>query len=215
MIDFESKPMNGLPGPLPEGEKLLRQVQPDFRSVWRHVYHADKVAGYFGLLFVWSFYLSLRDGGTLTEAMRSSLWLLPAVGLALAILAILAWFTVKTTVYTITTERVVMRYGMAIPMIVNLSFKAIEAIDLKSFRDGTSDISLTLTGNRLLSYFHLWPHARRWHFTDPKPTLRSIANAEPVAEALAGALARHSSTKIHVTKRDDRRPSQVGSPAAA
>jgi hypothetical protein len=104
------------------------------------------------------------------------------------ILTLLALAVQRSTVYTITNKRVVMRIGAAIPKHINLPFAMIEAAALRFYPGGAGDIPLTLGGDARIGYVHLWPHARPWRFSKPEPMLRCVPNAAAVAETLAGAL---------------------------
>jgi hypothetical protein len=74
-------------------------------------------------------------------------------------------------------------------MTINLPFKIVEAAGLKIFEDGSGDIALQLQPDNKAAYAVLWPHARRWHYKHPQPSLRSIPNAREVADILSEALA--------------------------
>ncbi len=49
---------------------------------------------------------------------------------AILILSLLAYLIARTTIYSITSRRVVMRFGVALPMTVNIPFKAIRSADV-------------------------------------------------------------------------------------
>lgn len=214
MTKLRVEKIHGLPEQLPPGENLLWQGRPEFWSTLRHVFHADKVAIYFALLACWSVAASLNDGASFGSSIVATAGLLPVVGLALALLGGLAGLTCRSTIYSVTTKRVVMHYGIALPMTVNLAFSHIESADLKYFSDGTGDLCLTLSENKCLGYFHLWPHVRRWHMADPKPTLRSIGEPAAVADLLAKA-ANHSSSVLEDTVAPSSIIGPVSEPAAA
>jgi hypothetical protein len=72
--------------------------------------------------------------------------------LALVIIYGLAWAQARTTVYTLTTARVVMRIGAALPVTFNLPFKQIGAARLDLRRDGTGTIALDTLGETRISY---------------------------------------------------------------
>ena len=180
---------HALPDELPVGERLLWQGVPDVKSTALHVFHVRKVAVYFVALMVWRFLDRLSDGVTVQEALTFALWFLPVAIAGLALLTVLAVLTAKTTIYTITTKRVVFRIGIALSMTVNLPFKVVEAASLKLFKDGSGDIALQLQPDNKTAYAVLWPHARRWYLTHPQPTLRSIPNARDVADILSESLA--------------------------
>ena len=90
----------------------------------------------------------------------------------------------KTTVYTITNQRLVLRFGVALPMMINIPWSKIEEIDLRRHGDGSGDIALTVSKDRRMSYWMLWPHLRPWKFSPVTPMLRSIGGVEEVAAQL-------------------------------
>lgn len=179
----------GLPEALPAGEKLLWQGRPDWRALATDAFHLRKVAVYFGLLFAWRLGSRLHDGTTFGDALGYAAFILPIAAAGLVILAVLAWATARTTVYTVTSRRIVMRIGVALQMTVNLPFKVVESAGLRARPDGTGDIALRLEPGVRAAYLALWPHVRRWRFTRPEPSLRSVPDARTVADLLSEALA--------------------------
>lgn len=180
---------HALPDDLPMGEHLLWQGSPTFSSTALHVFHLRKVSVYFGLLMLWRFAARLIDQASLLDAVTYAVWIVPIAAAGLALLTALAFLTARTTIYTITSKRVVMRIGIALTMTVNLPFKVVEAAGLKLFQDGSGDIALQLEPESKPAYAVLWPHVRRWHLKHPQPSLRSIPNARDVADILSEALA--------------------------
>ena len=114
---------------------------------------------------------------------------MPVALAAAGILGLYAWLSARSSVYTITNRRVVLRFGVALPMTLNVPFAVIGNAALKPYRDGTGDIPLTLTGTERVSYVALWPHARPWRTAKPEPMLRSVPDAANVAKILGQALA--------------------------
>jgi hypothetical protein len=184
-----AEPLRGLPERLPEGEHLLWQGAPDWRAVAVRAFHIRKVAIYFALLVGWLIAEALWNGGSAAEAVAAVAFALPLSLAAIAILGLLAWLTSRTTVYTITNRRLVMRFGITLPMSVNIPFAIISSADLKTFPDGTAEIPISLSGNGRLAYLALWPHARPGRVSNPEPMLRSVPEGARVAGILARALA--------------------------
>jgi hypothetical protein len=153
---------HALPDTLPVGEHLIWQGTPTVRSTALHVFHVRKMAIYFVVLMVWRFADRLYDGASVLDATIFALWFLPVAIAGLALLMVLAVLTAKTTIYTITSKRVVLRIGIALSMTVNLPFKVVEAAGLKLFEDGSGDIALQMQSDNKAAYAVLWPHARRW-----------------------------------------------------
>jgi hypothetical protein len=116
--------------------------------------------------------------------------LLMLVGaVAIGILALLAKIVARTSVYSITSRRLVMRVGVALPITINIPFVALAGASLRNRKDGAGDIILELLPSHRISWIALWPHCGGWSFGRPKPMLRGIANAAAVAEILGNAVA--------------------------
>lgn len=179
----------GLPGPLPEGERILWQGSPRWTALARHALHAPLVAAYFGVLLVWRIVDGANAGET-AFAVAGSLLLLAGLGLAvMALILGYAWLAARTTTYTLTDRRIVLTFGIALPMSLNLPYRSIGSAAVKLFSDGTGDIPVVVTEKRRLSWIVLWPHVRPWRFSRIQPMLRAVPDAAAVAEILSGALA--------------------------
>jgi Bacterial PH domain len=185
--EFEAEP--GLPEPLPAGERILWQGAPDWRTLAVEALHVRKIAIYFGVLMLWRGLGAAADGASVLEALASASVLLALALPALALLAGFAWLSARTTLYTLTDRRVVMRIGVVLSVTFNLPLRTIHTAALKAGRGGHGDIALTLAGPDRIAYLHLWPHARAWQLKRPQPLLRALPDAAAVAERLADALA--------------------------
>jgi hypothetical protein len=185
---IDSAPPRGLPDHLPDGETLVWQGAPSFRALAMTAFHWRKIMVYFLLLLTWRLATALGEGHSLVAALVDAAPLILLFGIGLAVVAALAWLSARTTVYTITNKRVVMRCGIALPVSFNIPFKSITAVDLKGGAAGTGDLALTLPAGNRIAYLHLWPHARPWHVKRPQPALRCIPGAAKVGQILAQAL---------------------------
>ena len=189
MREHEYEPVWGLPEKLPEGETILWQGRPDLRAFARRALHLPVLAAYFGVLVAARIVSVLMAGASLPVTALDALWfILPSllvIGLGLAF----AWGVVRTTAYTITNRRVVMRFGIALSMTVNLPFAIVASAAAKVHADGSGDVSMAMLKPHRVSYLFFWPHARPWTFTRPQPALRGIADAAAVAQILGRALA--------------------------
>ena len=188
MSGHAGEPLRALPGPLPAGERLIWQGAPCWVGLARHALHVGKLAAYFAGLLLWYVGASLAGGEALGATTLSALKLAALATGALGVLVLIAWLAARSTVYTITSRRIVLRIGVALPMSVNLPFAIVGAAALRLYPDGTGDIPLRLTGDGRLGFIHLWPHARPWRLARPEPMLRSVPDAARVAEILAQAL---------------------------
>lgn len=190
LTEHDGEPVPGLPARLPKGEHILWQGAPEGWAVASTVFHTKKIALYFALIAAWRVIATLYDGGTTAEAAVKAVILVGLGILAAGFFMIFAWLVQKTTVYTITNRRVVMRIGVALSLTLHIPFTKIEGAAMRLHRNGrTGDIPLTLIKGERISYAVLWPHARPWRFARPEPTLRAIPEPQRVAEILGSALA--------------------------
>ncbi len=187
--EHEREPQYGLPERLPQDEVMLWQGSPVWTSLARHALHVYKLAAYFAVIIAIRVLTILTDGGSVERATAAAVWLLILSSVALLILTGIAYLSARTTVYTITTKRVVMRVGIVLSTTFNLPFNCIASAGLRRQSGNTGDIPLALMGGDRIAYLHLWPHVRRWRFAKPEPMLRGVRNPEHVAEVLTKAWA--------------------------
>lgn len=190
MSEHDFEPIRGLPGDLPAGEHILWQGAPDWKTISREVFHIPLVCLYFLGLMAWRVADATAAGASAATALQSALWVTPLMLAAVGLLAGLAWLNCRTTVYTVTNRRVVMRFGAALTKAINIPFTIIEGAEVKVLAGGAGDLAITLKKPNKIAYMQLWPHARPGKLAAPQPTFRSIANASDVAGILANALAR-------------------------
>jgi hypothetical protein len=188
MNRFKGRPAQGLPGTLPEGETLLWQGAPEWRALARQAFKIRIVVGYFAVLMAARIGVSLASGDGASATAGTAFSSLCYGGAATAMFCMFAWFIARTTVYSITSKRVVITYGMALPKSINLPYSRIDAANLKVHADTTGDIALKLPAKTRLSYILLWPHARSGAQGRTEPVLRCVADAEGVASMLSRAL---------------------------
>lgn len=187
MREHEHEPVRGLPERLPAEEAILWQGSPSAMPLAMSAFHLRGLAFYFALLAVWRIAASWADGAT--TALAGAAWILLLGLVAIAVLAVIGWLTARTTLYTITTRRVVMRVGVAVSLTVNIPFAAIRSADLRLHGAGHGDIRLLLAPGHRASWIALWPHLRPWRVARPEPVLRALPDAELAGQVLARALA--------------------------
>lgn len=188
MSEYSSEPVRGLPGYLPPGEHIVWQGSPSWRPLARRVFHMHLVASYFAVLISWTLLNVASGHATLGQSLRGMAITLSVGVAAVGLLALFGWLTARATIYTITSRRVVLRFGVALPKCVNVPFSQIAAAGLQVHADGSGDLPLTVTKTRL-GYIHLWPNVRPWRLGAPEPMLRGVADPQLVARTLAAALA--------------------------
>jgi hypothetical protein len=177
-----------LPEQLPTNETLLWQGQPAWRSLAIHVFHARKIAIYFALLLGWRLVQDAYVGTPADILVSRAIPLVSIAVAAVGIAVLLGWIYARTTTYTVTSRRVFVCYGAALPMRLNIPFRFVGAAAVKIYRDGAADIPLVLVGDQRLAYLLLWPHARPWRLQNPQPMLRCVPDGANVAAMLASAL---------------------------
>jgi Bacterial PH domain len=178
-IEYEIEPIPGLPGNLPPGESIQWQGSPDWQTLARAVFHTRLVAVWF--IFVAS--LAFVGGGT---GLKGAIVTLGVASLGLGLLYFLARASARSTIYTLTNRRVVMRFGVALPKCINLPLKAIGAADVRMLGNGQIDIVLRPTQRFPLGWLQMWPHVQPWKVAQPQPMLRAVP--EGFAPMLAKAL---------------------------
>ena len=187
MTEHDYEPIPGLPGLLPKDERILWQGSPDWRVLARTAYHARLVTGYFGLLGAWSVIAAFARGihgiADFSGLALTAMFGIVAVGL----LNLLAWGAARSTLYTLTNRRIVLRIGVAFSKCINLPLPLVANVGLAMHADGSGDLPLALTGSRKLGYLALWPHARPWRVSTPEPMLRAVPHASDVAALIARA----------------------------
>ncbi|WP_421854993.1 photosynthetic complex putative assembly protein PuhB [Novosphingobium sp.] len=180
MREHDIEPIRGLPGDLPPGEAILWQGTPDAWVFARSALGARWIGGYFALLVGWALVSGTPLGALLTAGFG-----VLAMGLTYGFALLVA----RSTVYTITNRRVVLRIGVALSKCINLPLVKLGGADLRGLGAGYGDIALTLQGPSMLGYAMLWPHARPFRLAKPQPMLRALPNAAEAAGILAKATA--------------------------
>jgi hypothetical protein len=207
--EHDYEPIPGLPAPLPADETILWQGAPAWESLARRAMRVRLVALYFAVLIVWGIAAGLSEGTPVGSLALSSSRLLGLGAVAVALLSGFAWLVARTTLYTITSRRVVMRFGIALPLTLQIPFVKIDSASLQTWADRAGDIALALPRTERAAYLMIWPHARPWRVLRAQPSLRSIPDAASVAQILGRALAASASQAPQAV------PAQVGEMAAS
>ena len=193
--DFAFEPVRGLPAKLPDGEELLWQGTPDWRAMAIRAYHARKVAVYFLALILVRIGFGVTDGTAVASLAVSCLWIATLGAVAAGTLALLAYLNSRMTVYSVTSERILIRHGIAVPMTVNIPFALIQSADLKQHANGVGEIFFSLPADQRVGYLVTWPNVRPGYFAHPQPSFRALPDAARAAELLSRALAAHAGVK--------------------
>ena len=185
--EYEFEPQFGLPERLPSDELIVWQGSPDVAALAYSAFHFKKLALYFAVLIVACAWPALEDGAGSMAVLSAIKWIAPLAVIGLATVWTLAYFTARTTVYTVTNKRVVMRLGIVLTVTFNLPFLQIASADVRMVQNGFGDITLALKGADRIGWVHLWPSVRPWRIAKPEPTLRAVADVQMVAEKLRDA----------------------------
>ena len=175
-----------LPADIPAGERILWHGRPQWISLARRAYRADFIAAYFLVLTVWSVWMAAQSGWDAAAIAGAK-----ALGLgvlALAIVGLLSFLSARTTLYVVTSRRLVLKVGIALPIFIIIPFKDVGSAAARVFSDGTGDISLALGEGRRIGYWVLWPSARPLHLLKAQPCLRCVGDAAVVAATLGAGL---------------------------
>lgn len=185
--DFDFEPQPGIPAPLPKGETILWQGSPDTAALAREAYKIRWITGYLVAIAFWRAGAAWADGGASLALAK----LIPYLALAAAgygVIWLLARVQARAAIYTITSSRVILRVGAALPITYTIPFTCIETAAVSTQAvTGTGTVAMQTKGNMRLSYGVLWPHVRPWNIRQPQPAFRAIPDAARVARILADA----------------------------
>ncbi len=200
--EHEIEPVPGLPGTPPAGEEILWQGRPSSRLVARYGLKSLWIGGYFLLLAIWAGVSGFADGRPLGGILFSIAVLAALAAVVLGLIEFYAWAVERTTLYTVTTERVVLRFGVALSMSLNLPFNQITGLALGKLGGKAGTIAVALKPGHRLSWLVQWPHVRGWRFSAPEPSLICLDDAEAVAALLAFAYGRHAGARADLSRLD-------------
>lgn len=182
IAEYEYEPVKGLPGKLPPGETIVWQGSPDWLALARSVFHARLVAVWFVAVAGTAF----LAGGTGFVGAATTLGVAAA---GLGVLGLLALAQARTTIYTLTNRRIVLRFGVALQKAVNLPLQQIGSASLKPVGKDHADIAFRTVARFPLGWLQMWPHVRPWKVAEPQPMLRAVPDSfvATLAATLAAA----------------------------
>ena len=146
------EPIPGLPEALPVGEVLLWQGAPAWTEIVQRVFLIRWLMAYFFLLAGWEVLNAALQDSSLFVAIGSAAIVMLVGSLGIGILALLAKIVARTSVYSITSRRLVLRVGVALPITINIPFVTIAGADLRHRKDGHGDIVLDLLPSHRISW---------------------------------------------------------------
>lgn len=186
--EHEYASVQGLPGPLPTGERLLWQDTPTTWGLVSGALRVPLVAGYFLCIALWQGISGVAEGRSVESTLHGLMAPLLLGAVACVVLFGIGWAAARSTVYTITDRRIVIQHGIALSMSLNLPFTQIDAAALRMRRNGTGDLAIRVSRPARVGYLLTWPHVRPGHYLQPQPSLRALAEPQRAAQVLAAAL---------------------------
>lgn len=202
--EHDYEPIPGLPDLLPEGEQILWQGAPVWKDLAIAGLHVRKIAIYFALLLGARVAVQNNAGAPMDDIVASTAILGGLALLAVGFLTLFAWLAARSTVYTITNRRLVIRCGVTLPISTNLPFSLVESADLRVRKNGIGDLPMALEAGSRPSWIMLWPHVKPWSVGRVQPMMRSIADAREVGEILADSLVSFKSSHRTVVSNTER-----------
>jgi hypothetical protein len=190
--DFAFEPIRGLPALLPKGETLLWQGSPNWKALAVEAYHVRKVAVYFLILLAWRVLNGMHAGQSPTDVATGCLWLTGLGSVAIGLLALLAYWSARVTVYSITSHRILLRHGVAVQMTMNVPFDLLESAAVTRRALDTGDLAIAVRPDQRVGYFTTWPHVRPGYFARPQPSFRALPDAPQAGAVLQAAMLAHA-----------------------
>ena len=210
MSEFSDIPRDISPADLPAGETILWRGKPNWRHLALDAFHAPLICLYFLSIGTWHLATALHDGASRMAALSDASVVLMPCAIALGLVSLLAWLSARATIFTLTDRRLVMRYGVALPALINIPLAHIDAMRVRKGLRGVGDIAFSLPRKGRLSFHQLWPYARPWRLFPADPMLRAVPDAVALgaifAKALRAAADQDAGAKL---------PASVPVPAAA
>ena len=187
---------------LPADEVLIWQGRPEANAIAiRAMYLWYVVAYLLGLVVLRTGYLVMGDA-PISEWSALLAWQSLASLFIVGVILGLSALYGKTTIYSLTNRRLILRTGAAVPIHVNFPLEQIASADLKVFSDGTGDIALKLENSDKLYWLLLWPNVRSWWVRPLQPLLRGLRDFDLAASALASAASSESTVSLGEFKCD-------------
>jgi hypothetical protein len=192
--EHEIEPVPGLPGRLPDGEFIVWQGQPELKTVMTRLLRARWFAVYFAIAALWSVAVGINNSESAWALLGRMTFIAVAAAIMFGLMFLYARAVAKTSLYTLTNRRVVMRVGIAISASFNLPFKQIVGADFRVGNDGSGDVALTLKAGHGLSGSVFFPHQRGGLWRKLSPQMICLNEAKTVAEKLATQLRAYAPT---------------------
>ena len=182
----------GLSENLPNGEQLVWQGQPERRALATRAMYLKYIAFYLVALIAARTGYLILDGESVATWSGMLVWQVLASAFVMLLIVGLAAVYSRTTRYSLTNERLIIKTGAAITIHINLPLQQIIGADLREYSDDTGDITLQVSQADKLYWLLMWPNVRSWWVRPLRPVLRGLKDAPTVAHLLAGEVGKHA-----------------------
>ena len=169
---------------LPNGEQLIWQGHPERRALATRAMYLKYIAFYLVVLIAARTGYLIMDDEPVATWSGMLVWQVLASAFVMLLIVGLATVYSRTTRYSLTNERLIIKTGAAITIHINLPLQQITAADLREYSDGTGDITLQVSRAEKLYWLLLWPNVRSWWIRPLRPVLRGLRDAQTVAHLL-------------------------------
>ena len=177
---------------LPNGEQLVWQGQPERRALATRAMYLKYIAFYLVALIAARTGYLILDGESVATWSGMLVWQVLASAFVMLLIVGLAAVYSRTTRYSLTNERLIIKTGAAITIHINLPLQQIIAADLREYSDGTGDITLQVSRAEKLYWLLIWPNVRSWWIRPLRPVLRGLKDAQAVAHLLVEEVGKHA-----------------------
>lgn len=200
--DGPFEPLPGIPEALPAGEKVLWQGRPSALALAINTFRIRWILAYFvGATIFRVANLSSNSAG-FTEMNNAVISSVIFCAGAMVIIFAIAFAMSRATLFTITSNRVIIRHGVAIRKYVNAPFTTMKSAQLKLRSARIGDIALQFDGSAQPPYLHLWPFAKPFKFSSPEPMLRGVSDPQKVAQILGRAAFDRAPSEVQIALGD-------------
>ena len=169
---------------LPNGEQLIWQGQPERHALATRAMYLKYIAFYLAALIAARTGYLVVDGEPVATWSGMLIWQMLASAFVMLLIVGLAAVYSRTTRYSLTNERLIIKTGAAITIHINLPLQQIIGADLREYSDDTGDITLQVSQADKLYWLLMWPNVRSWWIRPLRPVLRGLRDAQAVAHLL-------------------------------
>ena len=169
------------------GETIIWTGSPCWQTLAKRAFHIGGISLYLCALIFANALAGRLQHLSQADILQGELPVAIFAAIVLAATAALAWATARTTRYTLTNQRIVLQYGLAINATLALPMRLVRSVSVSNA--ATGDVVIKLKPGNKIAYAKLWPHLRPWRFAQPEPALRALPNAAAAAALISRTVA--------------------------